>query len=61
MNLGRGGHVRRPKLAGCFDHYGQFPGKPAAEVSYKNELTYRSVPVLSNTRVPQSNARAPDF
>ena len=41
--------------------YKQFPGKPAAEVSYKNKLTYRSVPVLSNTRVPQSNARAPDF
>ena len=41
--------------------YKQFPGKPAAEVSYKNKLTDRSVPVLSNTRVPQSNARAPDF
>ena len=42
----------------CF--YKQFPGKPAAEVSYK-KLTYRSVHVLSNMRVLQSNARAPDF
>ena len=41
--------------------YKQFPGKPAAEVSYKNKLTYRSVHVLSNMRVLQSNARAPDF
>ena len=42
----------------------QFPGKPAAEVSYKNKLTYRSVPVLSTMRVPrvpQSDACAPDF
>ena len=31
------------------------------EVSYKNKLTYRSVHVLSNMRVLQSNARAPDF
>ena len=45
----------------AYQGYKQFPGKPAAEVSYKNKLTYRSVPVLSNTRVPQSNARAPDF
>ena len=41
--------------------YKQFPGKPAAEVSYKNKLTYRSVHVLYNMRVLQSNARAPDF
>ena len=41
--------------------YKQFPGKPAAEVSYKKKLTYRSVHVLSNMRVLQSNARAPDF
>ena len=39
----------------------QFPGKPAAEVSYKNKLTYRSVHVLSKMRILQSNARAPDF
>ena len=30
--------------------YKQFPGKPAAEVSYKNTLTYRSVHVLSTMR-----------
>ena len=41
--------------------YKWFPGKPAAEVSYKKKLTYRSVHVLSNMRVLQSNARAPDF
>ena len=33
--------------------YKQFAGKPAAEVSYKNKLTYRSVPVLSTMRVPR--------
>ena len=40
------------------------PGKPAAEVSYKNKMTYRSVPVLSTMRVPrvpQPDACAPDF
>ena len=33
--------------------YKQFPGKPAAEVSEKNKLTYRSGPVLSTMRVPR--------
>ena len=37
------------------------PGQAAAEVSYKNKLTYRSAPVLSNMRVPQPDACAPDF
>ena len=36
--------------------YKQFPGKPAAEVSYKNKLTYRSVHVLSNMRVQTASA-----
>ena len=34
--------------------YKQFPGKPAAEVSYKNKLTYGSVSVLSIMRFMMS-------
>ena len=46
---------------GITGKYKQFPapGKPAAEVSYKKNLTYRSAPVLSTMRaprVPQSDA-----
>ena len=38
------GESPRPCEYRCEYEYKQFPGKPAAEVSYKNNLTYRSVP-----------------
>ena len=48
-------------LRGPWMEYKQFPGKPAAKVSYKKKWTDRSVHVLSNMRVLHSNARTPDF